>query len=88
MPQTSTEKPGTSTSKSTKVSSGEARDARITAAGLLNNIIASGRWEPEDWPYILVYALDVHQYGTRKALRLQGDRPPEWKKEKLNGNQD
>jgi hypothetical protein len=61
----------------------ERRDARIVSAGLLNNIIAAG-YEPEDWARMGLHALNVHQYMTRKALRLKA-KVPNYKGEETNG---
>jgi len=70
--------PGMRTSQSIRdVSDQEHKDARITTAGLLNHIIAAG-YTPTVWAELLIHALNVHQYGTRKALRLSAKKPA-WK---------
>lgn len=74
-----TEKPGTSTPRRLQdVSEQEKRDARITTAGLLNNIIAAGN-PPDMWVRLLIYALNVHRHGTRKSLGLKVTHKPEWR---------
>ncbi len=79
MHQTTTQRRGTSTSRSTKEpNEATKRDARITTCGLLNHIIAA-QSPPEEWAALLCHALNVHQYGTKRVLGMSASEP-KWEK--------
>lgn len=80
MPRTSSSRRGTSTSRSTSKRGMDAKDARITAAGLLQSIIASGA-PPEEWEARLTFAARMHANMTNRLMCVEKKPFPKWDKE-------
>ncbi len=51
-------------------------EARIRAAGAVQAVIASGRFNPEEWRAASLFAVSMTSYVTGKILKKDGIKPP------------